>query len=46
VKLVVSVHFDGDDKLGAVIDRIEKTIAPIKTELDPMFRFGKSRWPF
>jgi len=45
-EVVVSVHFVGDEKLETVIDRIEKTIAPIKTELDPMFRFGKSRWPF
>ncbi len=45
-EVVVSVHFDGDDKLGTVLERIEKTIAPVKTELDPMFRFGKSRWPF
>lgn len=40
------VHFDGDEKLGAVVDRIENVIAPIEGELDPMYRFGKSRWPF
>jgi hypothetical protein len=40
------VHFNGDEKLGEVIERIENVIAPIKAELDPMFRFGKSRWPF
>jgi hypothetical protein len=42
----VRVHFDGDELLGEVVDRIEKAILPIKAELDPMYRFGKSRWPF
>ncbi len=40
------VHFDGDEKLGTVVERIENAIAPIKASLDPMFRFGNSRWPF
>jgi len=42
----VRVHLDGDEKLGEVVDRIERVIAPIKADLDPMYRFGKSRWPF
>jgi hypothetical protein len=42
----VRVHFDGDEKLGEIVGRIDDVIAPIKAELDPMYRFGKSRWPF
>ncbi len=42
----IRVHFDGDEKLGVVVDRIENVIAPIKGEMDLMYRFGKSRWPF
>jgi hypothetical protein len=42
----VRVHFDADDKLGDVVERVDKVIEPIKAELDPMFRLGKSRWPF
>jgi hypothetical protein len=42
----IGVHFDGDETLGEVVDRIERVIAPIKTEIDPMFRLGKSQWPF
>lgn len=42
----IRLHFNGDEKLGAIVDRIENVIAPIKGDLDPMYRFGKSRWPF
>jgi hypothetical protein len=42
----IRVHFDGDENLGEVVERIDRVIAPIKSELDPMYRFGKSRWPF
>ena len=42
----VCVHFDGDETLGEVIERIDKVISPIKSELDAMSRFGKSHWPF
>ncbi len=42
----VRVHFDGDDTLKEVVDRIEKVLIPIKSEIEPMFRFGKSYWPF
>jgi hypothetical protein len=42
----VRVHFSSDEKLGTVVERIENVIAPIKCELTPMYRFGKSRWPF
>lgn len=42
----VRVHFDGDDTLSQVVDRIDGVIAPIKSEIDYMFRFGKPGWPF
>jgi hypothetical protein len=42
----IGVHFEGDDKLGDVVERIDSVIAPLKPELDLMFRFGKSCWPF
>ncbi len=45
-EIQVRVHFKGDEKLCEIVDRIEAAILPIKTELDPMFRLGKSRWPF
>lgn len=45
-EIQVSVHFDGDETLGEVVDRIDRVIAPIKQELDLMYRFGKSHWPF
>ena len=45
-EIQVRVHFDGDEKLGEVVQRIDQVLAPLKSELDPMFRFGKSRWPF
>lgn len=42
----IRVHFDCDDTLGEVVERIDRIIAPLKSVVDPMFRFGKSRWPF
>jgi hypothetical protein len=42
----VCVHFNGDETLSEVIERIDKVIEPIKQELNPMYRFGKSHWPF
>ncbi len=42
----VRVHFDGDDTLKQVVERIDKVIAPIKPEVDQVFRFGKPLWPF
>ncbi|MCW4017262.1 MAG: hypothetical protein NWF00_01035 [Candidatus Bathyarchaeota archaeon] len=45
-EIQVRVHFSGNDTLGEVVERIENMIAPIKSELDAVFRFGKSRWPF
>jgi hypothetical protein len=42
----IGVHFDGNDELGDVVERIDSVIAPLKPELDLMFRFGKSCWPF
>jgi hypothetical protein len=45
-EIQIRMHFDGDEKLGTVVERINNMISPVKAELDPMFRFGKSRWPF
>jgi hypothetical protein len=45
-EIQIRIHFNGDEKLGEVLTRIDNIIDPIKSELDPMFRFGKSRWPF
>lgn len=45
-EIQVRVHFDANETLGEVVERIENMIAPIKPELDSMFRFGKSCWPF
>ncbi len=45
-EIQVRVHFDGDETLDEVGNRIDRVISPIKSELDPMFRFGKSLWPF
>ena len=42
----VGVHFEADETLGELVERIDRVIAPIKADLDPMFRFGKSQWPF
>jgi hypothetical protein len=42
----VGVHFNGDETLAQVVERIDRVITPIKAELDLMFRFGKSQWPF
>jgi hypothetical protein len=45
-EIQVRVHFEGEDTLGQVVDRIDKVIEPIKSDVDLMFRFGKSMWPF
>lgn len=45
-EIQVRIHFDGDEKLSDVVEKIDKTINPIKPEIDQMFRFGKSCWPF
>ncbi len=45
-EIQVRVHFDANDKLSQVIERIDKVIEPIKPELSPMYRYGKSLWPF
>jgi hypothetical protein len=45
-EIQVRVHFDANDKLSQVIERIDKVIEPIKPELSPMYRYGKSHWPF
>ncbi len=42
----VNVHFTAEDKLGDVVSRVDEVIEPLKPELDLMYRFGKSRWPF
>lgn len=42
----VRVQFKGDETLGEVVKRIDYLTEPIKPQLDGMFRFGKSRWPF
>jgi hypothetical protein len=42
----IHVHFKGDESLGDIVDRIDRLIAPLKPDLDQMFRFGESRWPF
>ena len=45
-EIQVRVHFDADDKLSQVIERIDKVIEPIKPEINQMYRYGKSYWPF
>lgn len=45
-EIQVRVHFDGDDTLNEVVDRIDKVITPIKSEIGQMFRYGNSLWPF
>jgi hypothetical protein len=45
-EIQVRVHFDADDKLKEVMERIDKVIEPIKPEIGQMYRFGKSFWPF
>jgi hypothetical protein len=40
------VHFKGDETLEEVVERVDHVIEPVKSILDPMFRFGKSHWPF
>jgi hypothetical protein len=45
-EIQVRVHFNGSDTLNEVVDRIDRIINPIKQEIDQMFRFGKSFWPF
>jgi hypothetical protein len=45
-EIQVRVHFDGADTLKQVVERIDKAIAPIKPELDRLYRFGKPLWPF
>ncbi|NLE03521.1 MAG: hypothetical protein GX638_01795, partial [Crenarchaeota archaeon] len=45
-EIQVRIHFDAEDKLSQVIERIDKVIEPIKPEINQNYRFGKSRWPF
>jgi hypothetical protein len=45
-EIQVRVHFDGDETLEQVAERIDRVINPIKTTIDPMYRFGKPNWPF
>jgi len=45
-EIQVRVHFDADDKLDEVMERIDQVIEPIKPEIEKMFRYGKSYWPF
>ncbi len=45
-EIQVRVHFDANDKLSQVIERIDKVIEPIKPEINQMYRYGKSYWPF
>jgi len=42
----IVIHFKGDENLGDVVERIDRLIVPLKRDLEPMFRFGKSRCPF
>jgi hypothetical protein len=42
----IRVHFDCDETLAEVVERINRVITPLKSVVDPMFRFGRSRWPF
>ncbi len=42
----IHVHFDGDETLQQVVDHIDAVIAPLKPDLDLMYRFGKPYWPF
>jgi hypothetical protein len=42
----IHVNFDGDETLQQVVDRIDAVIAPLKPDLDLMYRFGKPYWPF
>jgi hypothetical protein len=45
-EIQIRIHFEGDETLGEVVNRIDSLISPMKGDLDLMFRFGKSRWPF
>jgi len=45
-EILIRVHFDGDEKLSEVIERIDKVISPIKPDIEQNFRYGKSLWPF
>ena len=45
-EIQVRVHFDAEDKLSQVIERIDEIIEPIKPEINQMYRYGKSYWPF
>jgi hypothetical protein len=45
-EIQVNVNFDGNDSLGEVITRIDRVISPLKRDVEIMFRFGQSLWPF
>jgi hypothetical protein len=45
-EIQIRVHFDCDETLAEVVERINRVITPIKPIVNPMFRFGRSRWPF
>lgn len=45
-EIQVRVHFDANDKLSKVIERVDEVIEPIKPEIDQIYRYGKSYWPF
>lgn len=45
-EIQVRVHFDGDETLKEVVEKIDQVISPIKPEIEQMFRYGKPFWPF
>ncbi len=45
-EIQLRIHFKGDETLEQVRDRIDRVIGPLKSSVDPMFRFGKPYWPF
>lgn len=45
-EIQIRVHFEANDKLSQVIERIDKVIDPLKPEINQIYRYGKSTWPF
>lgn len=45
-EIKLSISFDGDDTLKEVVERIDKTISPLKRIVNKMVRYENSCYPF
>lgn len=45
-EIQININFNANETLNEIVENINKTVEPIKPEIDQMFRYGKSLWPF